>query len=71
MQSKTGVSISEVRNMNQPADTFLCEVGANHYALQFLNHSIEDYNSGQVYFTFRYSVQLGTDLSLQALREVT
>ena len=58
MLSKTGVSLDEVRHMNEPASTFLCEVGANHYALQFLNHSIEDHDSGEVFFTFRYSSSL-------------
>lgn len=53
MQSKTGVTIEDVRGLISPPNSFLCEVGANKYSLQFLKHSISDLNSGKEYFTFR------------------
>ena len=55
MNTKSSVTVEDVRSMKQPAKTFLCEVGANHYAIQFLQHSIEVYSSGTVLFSFRYS----------------
>jgi hypothetical protein len=53
MQSKSGVTLNEVRNLKKPAETFLCEVGANHYSLQFLEHSISNNDNGKEYFSFR------------------
>ena len=53
MQSKTGVTVEDVRALSSPPSSFLCEVGANKYSLQFLNHSISDHSSGKEYFSFR------------------
>lgn len=53
MHPKSPVTLEEVRQMTTPAKTFLCQVGANHYAVQFLRHTIADLATQAIYFHFR------------------
>ena len=46
-------TIDEVRKLDRPSNGFMCEVGANTNALQFLGHSIADGHSGEQYFMFK------------------
>ena len=45
-------TVADVRSMTSPAEGFLCEPGANIVGIQFLKHTIESGDSGEVFFTF-------------------
>ena len=50
---KPSPSVADVRQMTKPASSFLCEIGGNKYALQFLEHSIWSEDEKERYFTFQ------------------